>query len=159
MFAEFGWNYSRQLNIAQCRGAANMHGKDWGSIITWTYDQSPYLEPGEEYEDLVLAYENGAKCIILFDSNGGWTRGVLTHGVLKQEHLEALKQFWGMRKRIPERVSRLKIGLRTSCQKITAMVSEDRTTRFGGSGKLTTSQAKSALTSATCLQSMVRDLT
>ena len=90
VFAQFGWNYSRQLNIAQCRGAANMHGKDWGAIITWTYTNPPYLESGEElYDDMVLAYENGAKYIILFDSNEGWTQSVL-----KQEHLDALKQFW-----------------------------------------------------------------
>jgi hypothetical protein len=90
VFAEFGWNYSRQLNIAQCRGAATMHGKDWGAIITWTYTQPPYLESGEElYKDLVLAYENGAKYIILFDANEGWTQSVL-----KQEHYDALKRFW-----------------------------------------------------------------
>ena len=97
VFAQFGWNYSRQLNIAQCRGAASMLGKDWGAIITWTYTQPPYLESGEDlYKDLVLAYENGAKYIILFDSNEGWTQSVL-----KQEHLDALKQFWDYAKAHP----------------------------------------------------------
>lgn len=90
VFAEFAWNYNRQLNIALCRGAANLHGKDWGAIITWKYKQPPYLESGEDlYKDLVLAYENGAKYIILFDANEGWTQSVL-----KQEHLDALKRFW-----------------------------------------------------------------
>jgi hypothetical protein len=90
VFAEFGWNYSRQLNIALCRGAANIHGKDWGAIITWTYTQQPYLESGEDlYKDLVLAYESGAKYVILFDANDGWTESVL-----KPEHLDALKRFW-----------------------------------------------------------------
>jgi hypothetical protein len=97
VFAQFGWNYSRQLNIAQCRGAANMYGRDWGAMITWTYTQPPYLESGEQlYDDLVLAYENGAKYIILFDSNEGWTQSVL-----KQEHLEAFKQFWDYAKAHP----------------------------------------------------------
>jgi hypothetical protein len=97
VFAEFGWNYSRQLNIALCRGAANMRGKDWGAIITWTYTQPPYLESGKElYADLVLAYQNGAKYILLFDSNEGWTQSVL-----KQEHLDALKRFWGYVKENP----------------------------------------------------------
>jgi hypothetical protein len=41
VFAQFGWNYSRLLNIIQCRGAANIHGKDWSAIITWTYTQPP----------------------------------------------------------------------------------------------------------------------
>jgi hypothetical protein len=90
VLAQFGWNYSRQLNIAQCRGAANMHGKDWGAIITWTYTQPPYLESGEQlYDDLVLAYDNGAKFILIFDSNEEYTESTL-----KEEHLDALKQFW-----------------------------------------------------------------
>jgi hypothetical protein len=97
VFAQLGWNYSRQLNIAQCRGAANMFGKDWGAIITWTYTQPPYLESGEDvYKDLVLAYENGAKYILLFDSNENYTQSVL-----KQEHLDALKRFWEYAKNNP----------------------------------------------------------
>ena len=31
VLAEFGWNHSRQLNVALCRGAASVQGKDWGS--------------------------------------------------------------------------------------------------------------------------------
>jgi hypothetical protein len=30
VFAEFGWNYSRQLNVALCRGAATIQDKEWG---------------------------------------------------------------------------------------------------------------------------------
>ena len=101
VFAEFGWNYSRQLNIAQCRGAANMHGKEWGAVVTWTYTQPPYLESGAElYKDLVLAYENGAKYIILFDANEGWTQSVL-----KPEHFGALKRFWEYVKQNPRQTA------------------------------------------------------
>jgi hypothetical protein len=94
LLAQLGWNYSRQLNIALCRGAATMQNKEWGVIITWTYtepaDNESYLESGDElYNDLVLAYENGAKYILVFDSNKNYTRGIL-----KEEHLAALKQFW-----------------------------------------------------------------
>ncbi len=90
MFAEFGWNYSRQLNVALCRGAASVLNKEWGVMITWTYTQPPYLESGRRlYYDLVFAYENGAKYILVFDTNGNYT-----HGALEGEHLEALKQFW-----------------------------------------------------------------
>ena len=90
VFAEFGWNYSRQLNIALCRGAATLQNKDWGAIITWTYTESPYIESGPElYKDLILAYDNGAKYIVIFDGNEGWTGGIL-----EQPHLEALQQFW-----------------------------------------------------------------
>lgn len=90
VFAEFGWNYSRQLNVALCRGAAKAQNRDWGVMITWTYDEPPYIESGEElYDDMVLAYQNGAKYIVVFDTNKNYTHGVLTEG-----HLAALKQFW-----------------------------------------------------------------
>ena len=97
VLAEFGWNYSRQLNVALCRGAATIQNKEWGVIITWTYDDPPYIESGVElYKDLVLAYENGAKYIIDFDSNEEYTQGIL-----KQEHYEALQQFWEYAKTNP----------------------------------------------------------
>lgn len=97
IFAEFGWNYSRLLNIALCRGAANMHGKNWGAVMTWTYNQIPYLESGQElYKDMVLAYENGAKYIIVLDANEGWTQTTL-----QKEHFDALKSFWDYVKKNP----------------------------------------------------------
>ncbi len=89
VLTQLGWNYSRQLNIALCRGAATIQDKDWGAMITWTYDQSPYIESGPElYKDLVLAYENGAKYIVVFDTNKDYTKGIL-----KEEHFKALKDF------------------------------------------------------------------
>jgi hypothetical protein len=90
LFAEFGWNYSRQLNIALCRGAATAQNKDWGVIIAWTYTDPPYIESGKElYADLTLAYENGAKYIVILNTNEDYTQGIL-----EQEQLNALKQFW-----------------------------------------------------------------
>jgi hypothetical protein len=90
LFAEFGWNYSRQLNVALCRGAANVQNKDWGAMITWTYTTPPYIESGKElYQDMVFAYENGAKYIVVFDTNEEYTEGIL-----KEEHLQAMEQFW-----------------------------------------------------------------
>ncbi len=90
VLAQLGWNYSRQLNIALCRGAATMQEKEWGVIITWTYTEPPYIESREElYKDLVLAYQNGAKYILVFDSNENYTQGILD-----EQHLAALKQFW-----------------------------------------------------------------
>jgi hypothetical protein len=94
VFAEFGWNYSRHINVALDRGAANVQNRDWGVMITWTYtepaDNESYLESGGElYNDLVLAYENGAKYILVFDTNKNYT-----HNVLQPDHLNALKRFW-----------------------------------------------------------------
>ncbi len=90
LLTQFVWNYSRQLNVALCRGAANVQNKDWGVMITWKYAGPPYIESGADlYRDMVLAYDNGAKYIVVFDSNKNYT-----HGILRQEHLDALKQFW-----------------------------------------------------------------
>ena len=48
------------------------------------------MEPGHElYNDMVSAYENGAKYIIVFDSNKDWTENVL-----QQDQFDAMKQFW-----------------------------------------------------------------
>ena len=90
VLAQFGWNYSRQQNVALCRGAATVMDKDWGVIITWTYTDPPYLGSGEElFDDLVLAYENGAKYILVFDSNEDYTQSTLG-----EAHLDALERFW-----------------------------------------------------------------
>jgi hypothetical protein len=93
VFAEFGWNYSRTINVALDRGAANIQNRDWGVVITWEYTQLPYLESGEElYNDLVLAYESGAEYILVFDTDENYTQSVLTKG--EGGHLDALKRFW-----------------------------------------------------------------
>ena len=90
IFAEFGWNYSRPLNIALNRGAATAQNKDWGVMVTWTYTNPPYIESGEAlYNDLVYAYDNGAKYIMVFDTDENYSQGIL-----KKEHLDALEQFW-----------------------------------------------------------------
>jgi hypothetical protein len=90
VFAEFGWNFSRQLHIALCRGAAKAQNRDWGAIVTWTYNDTPYIEPPEQLnEDLTLAYDAGAKYVIIFDypKNG-------SYGILTEKHFDALKEFW-----------------------------------------------------------------
>jgi len=97
VLAQFGWNYSRQLNVALCRGAATAHDRDWGVIVTWTYTEPPYLGSNEElFDDLVLAYENGAKYALVFDSDEDYS-----HSTLSQEHLNALEQFWEYTKEHP----------------------------------------------------------
>lgn len=97
LLAQFGWNLSRQLNVALCRGAATIQNKNWGIIVTWTYNHVPHIGSGEElYNDLVLAYDNGAKYITIFDSNE-----MYTESILKDEHLEAIKQFWNYTQKNP----------------------------------------------------------
>jgi hypothetical protein len=90
VLAQLGWNYSRQLNVALCRGAATIHDRDWGVIVAWTYTEPPYLGSGDDlFDDMVLAYENGAKYILVFDSDEDYTQTTL-----KQEHLDAMERFW-----------------------------------------------------------------
>jgi hypothetical protein len=93
ILAELGWNSTSEQQIALTRGAANLQDKDWGTIITWKYDQPPYLGNGTEmYDQMRLAYESGSKYIVIFnypeypDNN--------PYGVLQEDHFEALQKFW-----------------------------------------------------------------
>jgi hypothetical protein len=94
VMAEYAWNHSRPINTALCRGSATMQGKNWGAMLTYTYDIPPYLASGPElYDDMVTAYQNGAKYILVFDyAMKNSTK--MAHGILQQEHLDAIKQFW-----------------------------------------------------------------
>ena len=92
VLAQFGWNQSITQDIALARGAANLQGKDWGAMITWKYSEPPYLASGDEiYQQMIAAYENGAKYVAVFnyaqDMQG-------TNGTLQPEHFQALQRFW-----------------------------------------------------------------
>jgi len=90
VFAEFGWNHSRQLHVALCRGAAKAQNKDWGAIISWEYTDVPYIESGRElYDDMILAYKTGAKYVVIFDYPK-----IEQYGILTEDHFDALKDFW-----------------------------------------------------------------
>jgi len=78
------------LNVALCRGAAESQNKTWGVMIDYKYTNSPYIESAPDlYNDMIYAYNNGAKYIVVYDSNPNWTQGILD-----QEHLNSIKQFW-----------------------------------------------------------------
>jgi hypothetical protein len=90
VFCQLGWNNSRAINIALCRGAAEMHNKTWGAMLTWTYTTPPYMESAPDlYQDMITAYGAGAKYILIFNypQTG-------PNGVLSEEHFDALKTFW-----------------------------------------------------------------
>jgi hypothetical protein len=92
ILSEFGWNHSRLLNIALNRGAAKMHNKEWGAIITWTYREPPYMESADElYYDMVLAYLSGAKYLIILNYS---QEKCTPYGTLTEEHFDAMKNFW-----------------------------------------------------------------
>lgn len=94
VLAELAWNHSRPINIALCRGAATVNGKDWGVMITYTYTEPPYLASGNQiYNDLVLAYQHGARYFMVFDYAKDPATNI-TYGILQTEHLEAMQRFW-----------------------------------------------------------------
>ncbi len=98
VLCEFGWNNSRPLNIALCRGAAEMHNKTWGAMITWTYRHEPYMESAPElYQDMLTAYNAGAKYVLVFNYPQTGPYGVLT-----EDHLDAIKQFWTYTQNTPQ---------------------------------------------------------
>jgi hypothetical protein len=92
VFAELGWNGSREQQIGLCRGAATAQNKEWGTIVAWTYQQAPYFDGGAEmYQDMAGGYDAGAKYVLVFnfpqypESN--------PYGVLTEEHFAAIEQF------------------------------------------------------------------
>ena len=92
VLAQLGWNNSVAQEIALVRGAANLQGKSWGTILTWKYTQTPYLADGNEiFNQMKTSYDNGAQYVILFnyakDMSG-------PYGTLKEEHFHALDCFW-----------------------------------------------------------------
>lgn len=92
ILAQFGWNHTLTQDIALVRGAANLQNKSWGTIITWNYNQPPYLDSGEAiYEQMRTAYEAGAKYAVIFNYATNMTG---PYGTLQEEHFEALESFW-----------------------------------------------------------------
>ena len=92
IFAQLGWNQSVVQDIALVKGAARLQNKDWGTIITWKYNATPYLDSGAEvYKQLVASYRAGAKYTLIF--NYPLLEGN-AYGVMRDEHFLALEEFW-----------------------------------------------------------------
>jgi hypothetical protein len=92
VLAELGWNNTVAQEIGLVRGAANLQGKRWGTILTWKYTNAPYLTGGDEmFEQMKTSYECGAEYVVVFnyaeDMEG-------PYGTLQEEHFEALERFW-----------------------------------------------------------------
>jgi hypothetical protein len=91
VLGQLGWNQSATQNIALVRGAADMHDKSWGAMITWESLSAPYLQSGDQmYNEMCQAYESGAEYVVVFNysPNGNGT------GLLQNEHFAALQKFW-----------------------------------------------------------------
>ena len=91
LFAELGWNCSVAEQIDLVKGAAHAQGKDWGTMLTWRYNQPPYLDSGDNlYSQMMTSYQAGAKYIALFN----YPYNVTDYGALTSDHLNALQRFW-----------------------------------------------------------------
>jgi parallel beta-helix repeat protein len=106
VLAEFGWGNNHQLAIALCRGAATAQGKSWGAIICWELYTKGVgaIEDGPAlYDDLVLAYDNGAKYAVIFNYAGNNQQNPYDCGIMNEEHFEALENFWTYTLEHPEK--------------------------------------------------------
>jgi hypothetical protein len=96
VFAQLGGTAGTNSKIKQislCRGAATAQNKQWGAIITWTYDEPPYLENAEELlQDMSMAYQADANYLIVFNYPYNSTSN--PYGILTEDHFSAMKQFW-----------------------------------------------------------------
>jgi hypothetical protein len=91
MLAEMGWNHTITQDIGLIRGAANLQNKSWGTILTWKYDQPPYLTNGEEmFEQMKTSYQTGAEYILIFN----YSEDPTNPNTLQEEHHQALERFW-----------------------------------------------------------------
>ncbi len=92
LFTELGSNCSVPEQIALIKGAARLENKDWGAMITWKYNEPPYLDSADEiYNQMLTSYEAGAKYISVFDYpyNSGNDYGILTN-----DRFAAIQKFW-----------------------------------------------------------------
>jgi hypothetical protein len=100
VFTEFVGNNSRQIAAGLGRGAAKTLDKDWGVMITWNQLDLFVEDPDQLYSDLVLAYQNGAKYIVVFNSPGEFNAPT-EFGTLTVEHFDAMEKFWNYVKAEP----------------------------------------------------------
>lgn len=96
IFAELLENQNstqKHLTIALDRGAAESFNKEWGTIITYSSQQPPYLENGTVMlQDMLTSYQAGANYIIVF--NYPTYPATNPYGILTQDQFNAMQNFW-----------------------------------------------------------------
>ena len=94
VLAEMGWNASIAQQIAQIKGAARLQEKEWGAMITWKYDEVPFLDNADQiYTQMLASYQAGAKYIIIFNYAKD-KEAINTAQAMIDEHINALERFW-----------------------------------------------------------------
>jgi hypothetical protein len=97
VFSEIFGSSNDQIAVALCRGAAETQGKEWGAILTFgpsTLHNPVYDNVTQFYYDMIQAYQNNAKYIVVFDAPGANHPATTPYGVLTNDHLNAMKNFW-----------------------------------------------------------------
>jgi hypothetical protein len=90
IFVELGLKDNPIQQIGLCRGASNVQGKSWGAILTWS-NVSEIENPAESYQNMLNAYNAGAKYLLMF--NGNDTLGT-PYGDLTEAYYQKMHQFW-----------------------------------------------------------------
>lgn len=107
VLAQIGPSDSSVKEISLVRGAANMQGKDWGTVLTWISSQSPALLSGDQmYSELKLTYEQGGKYAIVFNY-APEEDGV---GLLGDDHFAAIERFWNEIVQNPKETNNVSVG-------------------------------------------------
>ncbi len=89
ILGEFIREVNKNITIPLCRGAAELHNKTWGVMITHAQETPPYIQPPEMlYNDLIDAYQAGAKYIAVFNYPQ-----INQYGLLTEEHFDAIRNF------------------------------------------------------------------
>ena len=106
VLAQLGPNENPKQEIALVRGAASMHDKPWGTILTWKNgtDPSSLMSGDEMFENLRLSYQSGAEYAAVFNyspDNGA--------GLLQDEHYLAIERFWKEIIRNPDITNNIKM--------------------------------------------------
>ncbi len=102
VFGQLGWNQSVTQDIALVRGAADMQGKSWGTMITWASLTAPYLQSGDQmYNAMRQSYESGAEYVVVFNyagqTSGTSLNGTVDNsgsGLLQDPQFAAIQKFW-----------------------------------------------------------------
>jgi parallel beta-helix repeat protein len=114
VLADFFGITNKQMQLALCRGAATAQDKDWGITITHQSSTEHVLEPASDlYNDLVLSYDSGAKYAVVFDfaQTDYYPRADIyqyEYGIIGEEHLEAMQNFWNYVQQNPDKHGSLK---------------------------------------------------
>lgn len=103
VFGELTESHNRQITTALCRGAARVMNKQWGTIITWsTPDQSFIDNATKLYDDMTFSWQQGANYIVVFDAPPNNSTATTPYGILTNDHLNAMKDFWNYARTNPQ---------------------------------------------------------